>query len=389
MRVFNRLRGAVAVTTALLLAGSLAAGGSAASGVVKIGVPVPLSGNNASAGEDLVNGAKLAADDINRRGGVNGMKVEIVPADDACDAQTAAQAADKLMAQGVVAVAGGYCSGAALPELTAFHRQGIPYVLDASTNPQLTELGYKEAFRVIGRDDQQAPFAANFIATSLHAKTAAVLNDNTTYGKGLADSLVTALGSRGVKVVFNDSITPGQSDYTATLTKVKGAQPDAFYYAGYYAEFSLLVKEAKQLDLKARLIGSDANQSPVLIKTAGPAAEGAIITTAPLPQFISGAQAFVKAYEKAYGKGAGPYSAYEYDAVQTVAQGIKAAGSTDPKRITAALASLKSFKGITGDIAFRPNGDRTGINYISVIVRNGQFAPYMRLDKSGRWVAGR
>ncbi|MEA2663285.1 MAG: branched-chain amino acid transport system substrate-binding protein [Candidatus Eremiobacteraeota bacterium] len=388
MRVFNRLRGVVIVTVALALSGWAAPGG-AASGVIKIGVPVPLSGNNASAGEDLVNGAKLAAADINRKGGVNGMKIEIVPADDACDAQTAAQAADKLMAQGVVAVAGGYCSGAALPELTAFHRQGIPYVLDASTNPQLTELGYKEAFRVIGRDDQQAPFAANFIATSLRAKTAAVLNDNTTYGKGLADSLVTALGTRGVKVVFNDSITPGQSDYTATLTKIRGAQPDVFYYAGYYAEFSLLVKEAKQLELKARLIGSDANQSPVLIKTAGSAAEGTIVTTAPLPQFISGAQGFVKAYEKAYGKSAGPYSAYEYDAVSTVAQAIKAARSTDPKRITAALASLKSFKGITGDIAFTPKGDRTGINYISVIVRNGQFAPYKKLDKAGRWVDGR
>lgn len=388
MRVSNRLRGIAAVIAALAAVG-WSATSWAASGVVKIGVPVPLSGNNASAGEDLVNGARLAAEEINRKGGINGMKVEIVPADDACDAQTAAQAADKLIAQGVVAVAGGYCSGAALPELTAFHRQGIPYVLDASTNPQLTEMGFKEAFRVIGRDDQQAPFAANFIATSMRAKSAAVLSDNTTYGKGLADGLAAGLGTRGVKVVFNDSITPGQTDYTATLTKIRSAAPDVLYYAGYYAEFSLLVKEAKQLELKSRLIGSDANQSPVLLQTAGPAADGTIITTAPLPQFISGARGFVKAYEKAYRKGAGPYSAYEYDAVGTVAQAIKAAGSTDPKRITAALAGLKNYKGITGDIAFTAKGDRTGINYMTVIVRNDQFAPYKKLNKAGQWVDAR
>src|SRR5471030_1512160 len=114
--------------------------GSAQSQTIKIGVPVPLSGSSANAGTDIVNGAKLAAARINAAGGVLGKQIELVPEDDACDAQTAVQAAQKLVDAGVVAVAGGYCSSAALPELSTFHRAGIPYVLDASSNPKLTEM---------------------------------------------------------------------------------------------------------------------------------------------------------------------------------------------------------------------------------------------------------
>jgi len=159
-----------------VLAGMAPGMAQSQSATIKIGVPVPLSGSSANAGTDIVNGAKLAATKINAAGGVLGKQIEIVPEDDACDAQTAVQAAQKLVDAGVVAVAGGYCSSAALPELTTFHRAGIPYVLDASTNPKLTEMGYDNVFRTIGRDDEQGPFAASFMKNSLHAKRAAVID---------------------------------------------------------------------------------------------------------------------------------------------------------------------------------------------------------------------
>src|SRR5471030_309808 len=153
-RVFRKTAIAALAAVAALagMAPSLVQGQGA---TIKIGVPVPLSGSSANAGTDIVNGAKLAATKINAAGGVLGKQIEIVPEDDACDAQTAVQAAQKLVDAGVVAVAGGYCSSAALPELTTFHRAGIPYVLDASTNPKLTEMGYDNVFRTIGRDDSR------------------------------------------------------------------------------------------------------------------------------------------------------------------------------------------------------------------------------------------
>ncbi len=361
--------------------------GGTSSGPIKIGVPVPLSGDYASAGQDIVNGAKLAVNKINGDGGVlGGRKIELVPVDDACSAQVGAQAAQKLISGKVAAVAGGYCSSASLPELSAFHRAGIPFVMDASSNPQLTEQGFAEAIRVIGRDDQQGPFVSKFISGFLKAGTAAVIHDNTTYAKGLSDATVKALKSDGVNVVFNNAVSPGQSDYTPVLTRVRGVNPDVVYYTGYYAEAALIVKQGKSLGLKTQFIGGDATNDPTLIKTAGAAAEGMIVDTAPLAQFLgSEGKRFVEDYQKLAGAKPGPYSVYEYDSVNVVAKAIEKAGSADPKKITQALRGI-SHTGITGKISFDEKGDRANPVYITLIVKNGEFTPYKRLDEQGQWV---
>jgi branched-chain amino acid transport system substrate-binding protein len=377
---------AVALTAAACGSGS--GGNSGGSGgTIKIGVPVPVSGDYASAGTDILHGAQLAAKKINSAGGVDGKKIQIVSQDDACQAQTAAQAAQKLISQGVVAAAGGYCSTAALPELSSFHRAGIPFVMDASTNPQLTQQGFSDAFRTIGRDDEQGPIVAKFITGFLHDKRVAVGNDNSTYSKGLADAAITALRAAGAQVVFNNALTPGQSDYTSFLTKIAQSKPQVFYYSGYFSEFGLLLKQAKQLGLKFTMMGGDANNDPTLIKTAGSAANGALVDTAPLAQFLSSAKGFVSAYQAAYGSGPGPYSSYEYDAVGAVAQAIKAAGSTDAGKITKALHSMTSYQGITGSFHFDSHGDRKPVNYIVTRVSGGAFTAYKKLDPStGQWV---
>jgi ABC-type branched-subunit amino acid transport system substrate-binding protein len=353
---------------------------------IKIGVPVPLSGPYASAGVDVLNAAKLAADKINAAGGVLGKQIEIMGEDDACDAQQGVQAAQKLVDAGVAAVAGGYCSGAALPELGALHRAGIPYILDASTNPKLTSMGYDNVFRTIGRDDQQGPFAAAFMAQYLHAKKAAVINDNTVYSKGLADNTVAPLTKDGVEVVYNDAVTPGQMDYSAVLAHVASLNPDVIDYTGYFAEAGLMAKEAAALHLKPQMMGGDATDDPTLIKTAGPAANGWIATCAPLPQFLTGAKDFVTDFTKKYGVAPGPYSVYEYDAVDIAAKAIKDAGSTDPAKLVAALHQVKDYPGLTGNITFNSVGDRTVAVYITVIVKDGVFAPYVTLNSAGKWV---
>jgi branched-chain amino acid transport system substrate-binding protein len=353
---------------------------------ILIGVPVPLSGEYASAGTDILHGAQLAANHINASGGVLGRKIQIVSQDDACLASTGAEAAQKLISEGIVAAAGGYCSTAALPELEAFHRVGIPYVMDASTNPELTEEGFAEAFRTIGRDDEQGPIAASFITSYLHATRVAVGNDNSTYAKGLAVATVAALKKDGATVVFNNALTPGQSDYTSFLTKVGQSKPQVFYYTGYYPEFGLLLKQAKQLGLTFTMMGGDANNDPTLLKTAGTAANGAMMTTAPLAQFLTSATGFVNAYTAAYGTGPGPYSSYEYDAVGVVAQAIKDAGSTTASKIIAALRTI-SYDGITGDFHFDSAGDRKPVNYIVIIVRNDQFVAFKKFDDTtNQWV---
>lgn len=390
-RVFDGIgRAALAGIGAAALSVAAAPGTALAQETIKIGVPVPLSGGYEGAGKDILNGAQLATDDINKRGGVLGKKIELVQEDDGCDADKAAQAAQALVSGGVVAVAGGYCSSAALPELRVFHDAGIAYVMDASTNPNLTEKGWDNAFRTIGRDDEQGPFAAKLMKDVLHAKTVAVINDSTTYSKGLADTTVDALKKQGIDVVYNDAVTPGQMDYADVAKQVAALKPDVVYYTGYYPEAASLAKDVRQLKLPVKyLMGGDGTTEPALIQTAGAAAKGMICTTAPLPQFLTGEKArnFVADYKKAYGAAPGPYSVYEYDAVQVTAKAIGDAKSTKPADIVAALHKVSNFKGATGDISFNDKGDRAKAVYMAVIAEKGGFRAYRELDASGRWVS--
>lgn len=362
--------------------------GQAASGAretIRIGVPVPLSGNYASAGVDIVNGAKLAAIEINRNGGVLGRPIEIVAEDDACDANVAALAADKLVRAGISVAAGGYCSGAALPELTVFHRVGIAYVLDASTNPRLTELGFPEAFRLLMRDDRQGGFIADFIAQVLRAKNVLVIEDGTTYSKGLADGAMAALKANGAKA-SRALITPGQQDYSSALRQWAPRPPDVIFFTGYFAEAGLIVKQARALGLKSTFMASEGVTDATFMQIAGEAGNGALIATEPLPSFMLTARKFVREYERRYGQAPGPYSAYEYDAVRIAARAIEAAGSTRPADVVAALRRVRGYKGVTGEIAFDANGDREHMDYMTVIVRGGAFQPYKRRLADGRWV---
>jgi branched-chain amino acid transport system substrate-binding protein len=359
---------------------------SAAKAPIKIGVPVPLSGSYAAAGVDIVNGAKLAVAKINGHGGVLGRPLQLIPVDDACDAQTATQAAQNLVAQGVVAVAGGYCSSASLPESTVFHAQGdIPFVLDASTNPQLTEQGFNDIFRTIGRDDEQGPFAANIIANVLHAKNVVVMDDNSTYAVGLQQNTTKALKAYGVHVTV-EHLTPGQSDYTSVLTQINQLHPQVLYYTGYFTEMGLLLKQARQLGYKFTMVGGDATNDPTVLKTAGAAANGFMLTTSPLAQFLGSASGYLKAYHARFHTAPGPYSVYEYDAVQVLAQAIKNAKSTNPKAIDAALAKTKNFRGLTGRFSFNKFGDRSPAVYITLKVVNGKFTAFEELNAAGKWI---
>jgi len=356
---------------------SLAALGAGAQGAaIKIGVPVPLSGGNAKMGNDISQAATLAVEEWNAKGGVLGRKIEIMAFDDACDAQQSVTAAHKLVDGGVVAVAGGYCSSAAIPASAVYHDAGVAFVADASSNPKLTDQGFENVFRVIGRDDQQGPYAAGFMMNTLKAKKIAIIHDNTLYAKGLADATKAALdGKPGVQVVFFDAVTPGEKDFSAVLTKVKSLTPDVTYYTGYYPEGGLIAKQFKDLGVSGKFMAGDANNDPTFISEAGPASEGVYVTSTPLPQDQSTAKAFIDRYKKRWNRDPGPYSALEYDAVNVVINAIKQSGSTDRAAIIKAITGTKNYQGATGAINFDKKGDRTSVLYITYIIKGGKFVP--------------
>ncbi|MDI3269928.1 MAG: branched-chain amino acid ABC transporter substrate-binding protein [Bacillota bacterium] len=381
----HRGKWAVLFVSVLLLVAACGGGsGGASADTIKIGVPVPLTGDYASAGEAILNAAKLAAQEINDQGGLLGKKVEVIGQDDQCDSQVGVQAAQKLISQGIVAAVGGYCSSASIPEAGEFAKKDIPFLLDASTNPVLTEKNPGTVFRICGRDDEQGPVAMSFMKDVLKAQTVGIIHDNTTYAKGLAEAARDAAESLGMTVVLFTTITPGEKDFSSTVTAVKRADPDALYFTGYHAEGGLLVKQAWEMGLRAALVVSDANQDPTFLQTAGSAANGVYVTTAPLAEFIPAAQGFVQKYKDTFKAPPGGFSVYEYDAMHVLLDAIKRANSTDPKAIVTALKETKDFPGITGNITFNTQGDRSDKLYMVAVAENGQFQPYMRIV-NGQW----
>ncbi len=360
---------------ALIIAGTPAAlARHAQAGTILVGFFGPLSGPNAAAGVDMLDAMKLAVAHANKTGGLLGKQVQLDAQDDQCTAQVGVTAAQKLVTDGVVGLVGGYCSGATIPASTVYHRAGLPMITPAATNPKLTAQGFNDVFRTIGRDDEQGLFVARAM-NKLHARTVALIHDNTVYGKGLATQTELSLQKNypNIKVVFFDAIVSGSKDFTAILTKVRALKPDVTYFTGYYADGGLLLKQFEQLGVPGQFMAGDANNDQTFIKLAGKYAEKALVSTAPLPQLLPSAASFVKDYTATYHVGPGTYSVYTYDAAQVLFSAIKTTNSTSPAALVKAVAATKNFPGVTGPITFSSSGDRVQITYILITVRNGQF----------------
>ena len=363
-------------------------------GVIKVGITGPFTGPYADPGSAIRNAGELAIEDINAAGGINGRMLQAVAQDDACDAQQGTQAAEKLLTLGIVAIVGGYCSGASIPESDILHRSGdLPFITAASSNPKFTEQGYDNVFRMVSRDDAEAPADVSFMKDWLKAKSIAIMHDNTTYAKGVADSAKTAAAAAGLTVTYFDAITPGQKDYTAALVKVGTTNPDVLFYTGYYPEFGLLAKEYVQLSPKYKLNGDSADVDPSVIKVAGSALTNPNITinTLPTTEFIHNASndAFTAKYKQKYGAPPGDYSSYEYDGMQALAQALKDnGGNTDAKSLNTALHAVSLAQGTTGSVKFDSKGDRPTPLFLAVHATGDPptFSP-IAIRQNGSWVA--
>jgi len=393
----RRLLGVSLAAGAVLLIGACGGGSgnnTAGGGVIKVGITGPFTGPYADPGSAIRNAGELAIDDINAAGGINGRMLQAVAEDDACDAQQGTQAAEKLLTEGIVAIVGGYCSGASIPESDILHRSGdLPFITAASSNPKFTEQGYDNVFRMVSRDDDEAPADVSFMKDWLKATKIAIMHDNTTYAKGVADAAKTAAAAAGMTVTYFDAITPGQKDYTAALTRVGTTHPDVLFYTGYYPEYGLLVKEYVSLSPSFKLNGDSADVDPSVIKVAGTALEnpGVTINTLPTTEFIHNAQndSFTAKYKQKYGAAPGDYSSYEYDGMMALARALKDdGGKTDAKSLNAALHGVNISSGTTGAIKFDTKGDRPAPLFLAVHATGNPptFAP-IAIRQNGVWVA--
>ncbi|HKK32492.1 MAG TPA: branched-chain amino acid ABC transporter substrate-binding protein [Desulfomicrobiaceae bacterium] len=349
-----------------------------AADTIKIGLMCPLTGSWASEGQDMKQIVELLADEVNAAGGVLGRNVEIVVGDDSGDPRSAALAAQRLVTQDIVAVIGTYGSSITEASQNIYDEYELIQVATGSTAIRLTEKGLKYFFRTSPRDDEQGKVAARVLSEKGFKKIA-VLHDNTSYAKGLADETQKLLKAQGTEIVFFEALTPGERDYTAILTKLKGADPDVIFFTGYYPEAGMLLRQKIEMKLDVPMIGGDATNNQDLVKIAGmEAAEGFYFLSPPVPQDLDApaAKDFMAAYRKKYETVPGSvWSVLAGDAFRVLIAAIENTGSTRSEDMAGYMHNtLKDYPGLTGEISFNAKGDRIGDLYrLYRIDAQGQF----------------
>jgi branched-chain amino acid transport system substrate-binding protein len=293
---------------------------------------------------------------------------------DACDPKTAVAAANKLVAAGITASVGGYCSGATLPTLPVFDRAKIPMIIPAANSTELVAQKLKHVFLVNGTGDQQAAAATAWLTKS-GAKKVAVLDDNTSYSKDIAVRTVAELDKPGAPDKSSlDAVNPGESDYSANVANVLKGHPDFVYWTGYYQEGGLILRQLRQAGYKGKFMVGDGSVDTKLVKIAGDkAAEGTYATMTQTPDTIEGAQGWIANYKQKFGAEPGPYSTQAYDAVRVAAEAIKNADSTDGDKIVTALEGISGFPLFSGPLKFTPQHTLTSGGFVILVVKDGKF----------------
>ncbi len=354
-------------------AGALALMTGAAHADITIATAGPMTGQYAAFGAQMRAGAEQAVEDINKAGGVLGQKLSLEVGDDACDPRQAVSVANQFASKGVKLVAGHYCSGSSIPASKVYTEEGILEISPASTNPDYTDKGAWNTFRLCGRDDQQGKVAGDWIAANEKGKKIAILNDNTAYGKGLADETQKALNADGVKETMAAAYTPGEKDYSAIVSRMKEAGIQVIYIGGYHTEAGLIIRQAKEQGMDATLISGDALVTKEFIQIAGNAGNGSMMTFAPDLAKRPGAATVVKEFQAKKIDPEG-YTLYTYATVEIWAEAAKKAGTVDPKKVAAALKADGPWQSIIGPISFDKKGDVTAPSYVFYVWKNGSYA---------------
>lgn len=328
-------------------------GGSAEEGPIVLGMVTPLSGSSAAIGPYMKNGAKLAVDEINSDGGVDGRELKLIVEDGACDAKTAAAAANKLVTQEVDISVGGYCSGATLPTLPIFNKAGVPMLIPAANSTELVDQGLDNVFLINGTGTQQADAAVAYMEKAGATKVA-LMDDNTSYSVDIADLTGERLKeSGGPELVAHESVTAGESDYSANVNAVLKADPDFVYWTGYYQEGGLIIRQLRQAGYDGAVMVGDGSVDAKLMEIAGDQnADGILATMTQTPDTIEGAEDWISNYKDKFGSAPGPYSTQSYDAVRVAAEAVKNAGSTETGAVIDALEGIDGFELFSGPLKF-------------------------------------
>ena len=365
-------------------------GAAAAEKPIVIGVQAPITGPWAFEGQMAVQSCQVAAELINKKGGIlGGRMVEVREFDDSGTPRDGALAAMKIVSQkDIVGVVSTYGSPTVEASSNIFEKRKMVNVAYGATFVGLSQKGRNYFFRTCGRDDAQGIFFAKFMPEKFGVKRIAIVHNNTTFAIGVAEetkkALKPLLDSGAVELVFYDAVNPEDKDFTPVLTKLRESRPDVFYYTGHYPEGALIARQAKKIGIDCLFVGSNAVINNDFVKIAGvDVAKGWMMTQEPMPGELPYAEskAFLNAYKQKYGEiPSSPWPIYAADGVNIIAAAIQQTQSTDPDVLAAFMHDdANGVPGITGPIGFTAQGDREGVPYLMYTVNaKGEF---VLLDK--------
>lgn len=367
----------------LLLGIFLSACQPAGPATIKIGLNAELTGSIPVVGESCRNAAELAVKEINDAGGleVGGEKymIELLVEDNEDKAESAAAATQKLVTANVLAMIGPNASRNAIPSSVVAESSKMVMISPWSTNPKTTiveETGAPKqfVFRAAFIDDFQGVVAAKFAMDQLQTAKPAVLYDVASeYNKGIAEVYKKTLEDNGITVVAFETYTTGDKDFSSQLTNIKNAEADSLFLPNYYSEVPLQVQQARKVGFTGGILGSDSWGNLELISLCGADCDGLFFTTHYASDIATPkAQAFIRAYEAAYGKTPDDVAALTYDSFGMLFQAIQAAGSIDRQAVRDAVASITLYEGVTGNMQFKGTGDPVK-SAVILQIKDGKF----------------
>ena len=343
---------------------------------IKIGHVAPLTGGIAHLGKDNENGARLAVEEANAaKIKIDGKdaKFTLVAEDDQADPKVGTTVAQKLVDAKVAGVVGHLNSGTTIPASAIYNQAGIPVITGSATNPKLTEQGFKVTFRTVGRDDQQGPAIASYLAANTKPKLVALIDDATAYGEGIADEVEKTLKAAKVKVLPREKGTDKTTDWKAVLTKLRGRKPDAVFYGGMDATGGPLLKQGRELGMKAVFSFGDGACTDKMKELAGDAADGLLCSHAGIPPQAADKK-FLDAFKKKFNVDPILYAPFTYDGTNLLIEAMKKANSPDPAKYLPELAKI-SYMGATGKIEFDQKGDRKDAEMTIFTMKGGKLDP--------------
>nr|WP_279626481.1 MULTISPECIES: branched-chain amino acid ABC transporter substrate-binding protein [Mesorhizobium] len=324
---------------------------------IPIAVAGPMTGDWAVYGEEMRRGAKLAADDINAKGGIGGCKLALTVLDDQGTPDTAVAIAKTVGRDRVRFVVGHYNSGASIPASQIYAKNNTLMVSPASTNPALTEFKLWNVARTAGRDDVQGAFAAGYMADHFPQRNLAIVSDGTPYGDGLADKARKALRAKGHPEKLATKVRYDQTNLGDLIGKMKAAKIEIVFFAGLGDQLGALIRQTDEAGLHVQFISGDASMVRDLTERAGPAVEGTLIVFSPEDRSNPAAKDVVARF-RSEGFEPEAYTLKSYAAVQVIAGGITMAGVQAPRLVAAAIRSGKPIPTVLGDLTFDAKGDR-------------------------------